>query len=563
MNLPQVGLPRRVIGDRIGAPPSRQDHVATEAQPGRVGRRMWRGPLSGVSLRWRLTLAYSLMLFTMLSSFSLGIYWYVGNRRMDELVRESEARAEQFSADLRQYQQNMAVFQDMAAGFSVGPIISAMLLESRLIEDVFNPFLAPGAGLRVFDRKHNLVFPPEAEVADNSPGIAALPNRAQVLRTVPNRLAMVMALRGHRHREVVTAAEGDQVLVYTVPLYQQNVGVAHPHVPGLTTDVVGAMQILTSLKPYNDTLAALRKILIFGTVAATALAALTGAALAQTAIAPIHRIANTAETINRAQDLGRRIAVDCPRDEIGHLAVTVNDMLDRIEGMFDRQRTFLADVSHELRTPLTTIRGEVELMQRTGHVDADVLAAVLGESERMSRMIDDLLLLARADTATAATGELAPMELDQLVMDVFQQAQRLARSNGEHKVALGDVDPVTVLGDADRLKQLLLNLVANGLKHTPPDTTVTIALQREADVARLLISDDGPGIPETDVPHVFDRFYRVDKARSRASGGTGLGLAIVRSIARAHGGDVALACPANGGTTFTVTIPLPDVRHGA
>jgi heavy metal sensor kinase len=555
--LPRLEIDRRPRSERE-AHRDETTPASREAAARTPRRRVWSDPFSGMSIRWRLTLAYSFMLFTMLSSFSLGIYWFVGNRRMDELVQESEARAVQVSTDLNQARNSMAQLQDLAGIFSAGPLVTQMLYESRIIDKVFNPFVAPGAGLRIFDRKHNLIFPPEQPNPDMVSDMATLPNREQVLSTVPNRLAIVMALRGGRHREVVTGVAGDQVLVYTVPMYQQNPALAHPAGLGSQNEVVGAIQVLTSLKPYNDTLDVVQRILVLGTLFATALAALTGAALAQTAIAPLHRIANTAARINRAQDLGRRIAVDCPRDELGHLAVTINDMLDRIEGMFDRQRTFLADVSHELRTPLTTIRGEVELMQRTGHVDDEALTAVRGESERMSRMIDDLLLLARADTESHATGKHSPVPLDQLVMDVFHQGQMMARSNGGHQIVLGNADALTVSGDRDRLKQLLLNLVANAFRHTPSGTTVTLELFREDDEARLIVRDDGPGIPADDVPHIFERFYRVDKARTRSSGGTGLGLAIVRSIARAHGGDVTLACPASGGTSFTVTLPTDD-----
>ena len=509
MSLPSTGSRRWwprlefVRPDRDGA--SAPNDAFGESARGR----RWSAPFSGVSLRRRLTFVYSLMLFTMLSSFSLGIYWYVGNGRMDELVRDSEARAEQISSDLNRARQSMVDLDRLVGRLNIGPEVTYSLYESGVLDEVFNPFLTPGVGLRIFDRKHNLIFPPEQPDANMVSGLAALPNREQVLSTVPNRLAIVMGLRGNRHREVVTGAAGDQVLVYTVPMYQQSSARAHPAGLGVQNEVIGAIQVLTSLKPYNDTMDTLRRILVLGTLLATAMAALTGAAMAQTAIAPIHRIANTAERINRAQDLDRRIEVDCARDELGHLSVAINDMLDRIESMFNRQRTFLADVSHELRTPLTTIRGEVELMQRTGHVDDEALTAVRDESERMSRMIDDLLLLARADVETEANGNREPVALDQLVMDVYHQGQMMARSNGGHEVHLGEVDAVVVGGERDRIKQLLLNLVANALKHTPGGTNVTLELFHEGDAARLIVRDDGPGIPAEDVPHVFERFYRV------------------------------------------------------
>ncbi len=235
-------------------------------------------------------------------------------------------------------------------------------------------------------------------------------------------------------------------------------------------------------------------------------------------------------------------------------------MLERIQTMFDRQRQFLADVSHELRTPLTTIRGEVDIMKRSGELDPEALEAICGESERMSRMIGDLLLLARAQEE-AVELELEPVELDTLLLDVYRQAQTLAKD--ERPIRLGHEDVAIVRGDRDRLKQLFLNLVGNALDHTPQGTPVTLSLFRDGSQARVEVSDEGPGIPTDQLPYIFERFYRIDKARARSSGGgTGLGLAIVQWIAQAHGGTVDVESKEGEGTTFTVRLPLAGGAEG-
>jgi signal transduction histidine kinase len=236
------------------------------------------------------------------------------------------------------------------------------------------------------------------------------------------------------------------------------------------------------------------------------------------------------------------------------LIVAFNETLERLERVFETQRRFMADVSHELRTPLTVIRGNMDLIRRTGHADAESLEAVVSEVDRMTRMVQDVLLLAQAESGKLPLGR-ELVELDTLMLEVFAQAKLLAQ--GRQEVRLGQEDQARVVGDRDRLKQVLLNLVANAVAYTPPGGVVTMSLACVGGWCRLTISDSGPGIPKDELPHIFERFYRVDRARTRsAGGGAGLGLSIAYWIVRMHEGRIEVASEEGRGTTFSVWLPL-------
>ncbi|MCA9867183.1 MAG: HAMP domain-containing protein [Anaerolineales bacterium] len=269
---------------------------------------------------------------------------------------------------------------------------------------------------------------------------------------------------------------------------------------------------------------------------------------------PLEDIATVARQITRADDLSRRVPHSSRTDEIGELARAFNQTLERLDRLFRSQQRFLADVSHELRTPLTSVRGNLDLMKRFGHYDEESMDVIQDEMERMSRLLGDLLLLARADTGGLPL-QIGPVELDNVLFEVYRQVRRIEKPVS---VELTAVDQATILGDEDRLKQLLLNMVDNGIKYTLPGGTVRLSLTKEGGWANLIISDTGIGIPPEDLPHIFDRFYRVDKARSRAQGGSGLGLAIAKWIVQAHGGAIQVDSTVGQGTTFRITLPLNE-----
>lgn len=314
---------------------------------------------------------------------------------------------------------------------------------------------------------------------------------------------------------------------------------------------IGHIQVARLLDNFQIFNRVLSRALLIGLGAAIA-SLFVLAMLTSTLFRPLEDIATVARQITRADDLSRRVPHSSRTDEIGELARAFNQTLERIDRLFRSQQRFLADVSHELRTPLTSVRGNLDLMRRFGRYDQESMDVIQDEMERMSRLLGDLLLLARADTGGLPLRH-EPVELDNILFEVYRQISRIEKTV---VVELTAVDQVMILGDEDRLKQLLLNLVDNGIKYTQPGGTVRLNLSKESSWAHLTVSDTGIGIPAEDLPHIFDRFYRVDKARSRAQGGSGLGLAIAKWIVQAHGGTIQVDSAVGQGTTFRITLPL-------
>ena len=322
----------------------------------------------------------------------------------------------------------------------------------------------------------------------------------------------------------------------------------------LNGQVFGHIQVASSLRTVDAAIDRLLKIMLIGGAVTLLASLLIGDILTRRALQPIDNIAQTARQITAADDLGLRIPYTGPPDEIGQLTHTFNETLERLERLFNAQRRFVADVSHEMRTPLTTIQGNLDLIRRYGY-DEEAIEAIDSESRRMSRLVRDLLLLAKADAGRLSL-EKALVELDTVVLEVYNQARVLSE---DVEVHMGHFDQAHIMGDNDRIKQLLLNLVSNALKYTPAGGSVTLAMQRSDKWVDVSVQDTGVGIPAADLPHIFDRFYRVDKARSRKMGGTGLGLSIARWIADAHGGTLLVESEENVGSTFTMRLPvIPD-----
>ncbi|MCH7588185.1 MAG: HAMP domain-containing protein [Chloroflexi bacterium] len=322
-------------------------------------------------------------------------------------------------------------------------------------------------------------------------------------------------------------------------------------------EVVGYLQLAESMATVDGARELLVFILLGGGLIAIGVAAFVGWISAGSALRPIGQVTKSALQITQADDLSRRVKHTGPQyDEVGQMVTAFNDTLERLENLFQTQRRFLQDVSHELRTPLTAIRGNIDLIRRMGKADKISLDAVTGEVDRMTRMVNDLLLLVQAETGKLPLAQ-DIVELDTLMLEVFQQAKIL--SNGQVKVSIGQEDQVRVIGDRDRLKQVMLNLVANALEHTDQNGTVTLSLARIEDHARFTVSDTGEGIAKNELAHIFERFYRVDPARRRKDrGGAGLGLSIAYWITRSHRGRLEVASQPGMGSTFSVWLPLID-----
>jgi len=351
----------------------------------------------------------------------------------------------------------------------------------------------------------------------------------------------------------ITAASAGQFSDFTVNL-QDGVRLrVHSQPVEVAGHSAGTIQVAQSLAALDDALSVVRRVLLLGSLSLLVLAGAGGVILARAALRPINTITETAQRITYTQDLDQRIPVAVPGDELGKLTETINDMLARLEGLFEGQQRLVADVSHELRTPLTTIQGNLDLLRRGAAEEpgmrAEALRAIEDETARMRRLVNDLLLLAQADAGLQL--QLKPVEMDTLLLEIYRQAQVMASGVS---VRLGAEDQASVLGDVDRLRQLLLNLVDNALKYTPAGGQVTLTLRRQAGWVQVSVEDNGVGIASEDLPHVFERFYRADPSRTRHSG-SGLGLAITQWIARAHGGRIEVESRLSVGSTFTLWLP--------
>jgi two-component system OmpR family sensor kinase len=270
---------------------------------------------------------------------------------------------------------------------------------------------------------------------------------------------------------------------------------------------------------------------------------------------------NDVEAITDGRSLHRRIPVDYDDDEIGRLGVTLNAMLSRLEGSFAALRRFTADASHEFKAPLTVLRADIERAMVLPQGSTEQLVALeeaLAETTRMASLVESLLTLARADEGRFDLYR-EPVNVEALVHDVSETANILGEAHGL-TVRVTRVDRVTVLGDAVRLRQLFLNLVENAVKYSPKSGTVELSLEARDDAAVFSVKDHGIGIAGTDLPFIFERFWRVDRARSRGEhAGSGLGLAICQWIAQAHGGSISVSSRLGRGSTFAVTIPAVRV----
>jgi len=466
-----------------------------------------------MSIRLRLTRWYVFLLAIILVVFSGTLYAILSFSLFNEVDRTLERRAAEV--------QNGAT-----AAFDLQSDPRGFLARGRLLIPSANTFATPGVYVQVLTSDGTMVSRSE--------------NLGEQIITITSD---IIARVGRGDSTFAnTTSSNIPLRVYASPL-------------ALRAQTIGIIIVAQSLQPANDTLARLAALLAGGVFLGLFFAAVGGAFLADRALAPIDRVTRTAQSITQSNDLNRRIEESKSRDEVGLLAATFNEMLKRIDGIFRAQQQFVADVSHELRSPLTAIRGNLDLLRRGAAEDAtqraDALGAIDSESARMQRLVSDLLLLAQADAGFKIRKE--RVELDTLVLDVYRQGRAMARGVS---VALGKEDQAQVMGDPDRLKQLLMNLVDNALKHTPSGGSVTISLERDAQWVRIAVADTGIGIPAADLPKIFDRLYRVDKSRARDKGGTGLGLAIAKWIAEAHGGRIEAQSQVSKGSVFTVWLPL-------
>ncbi len=455
-----------------------------------------------MSIRLRLTLLYSLILALTLIVFSVTLYVTQARTTLND-TKAALARRADYLID--------------------GPL-SHWAWEKALRPDQSRM----GAFTQIRDR--------EGAVLGRSP------NLGESLE-LPLTLTCLQAARQGETRVEIFEMDTERLLVHTQPFLS-------PEGPFI-------LQVAASLADQDQNLQTLGRILISGSSIAVFAAFGIGWLLAGWTLRPINRLRQTAQAIGNERDFDRRVSYRGPNDEIGQLVTTFNSMLAELQAAYVQveetlhtQRRFVADASHELRTPLTTLRGNLGLLQRQPPINeedrADVLDDMVAESERLMRLVNDLLTLARADAGRPLRQEAVPIW--PLIEDVCQQVRLLAP---ERQIICRSNAVGTVTGDGEALRQVLLVLLDNALKHTPGEATITLTTSRDNGQVTIEVSDNGPGIKPEHLPHLFDRFYRGDTARS--SPGAGLGLAIAAELAQAQGGSLTVNSQVGHGSTFTLT----------
>ncbi len=324
-------------------------------------------------------------------------------------------------------------------------------------------------------------------------------------------------------------------------------------------EVIGIIQVARSIADQDSSMETLRNALIVGTGGMTLVAFGIAWVVAGTALRPINRITATAQEIGDERDFSRRVEYDGPPDELGQLTSTMNIMLTELQAAFshaertlDAQRRFAADASHELRTPLTTIRGNLELLRRDPPIEdedrKEVISDIVEECERLSRLVNDLMQLQRADAEWPLTS--IRVRIKPVIEEICRQARRI---DPERPIVCDGLHDVSIAGNRDALKQIILILLDNAIKYGGPGTPVTVTTDANPERVKITVSDVGPGIDPERLPYIFERFYRGVEARRGT--GVGLGLAIARALVEAQRGTIEVDSTAGEGSSFTVTLP--------
>lgn len=315
----------------------------------------------------------------------------------------------------------------------------------------------------------------------------------------------------------------------------------------------GILQVgidMTLVQTMQNTLTAILIYLMGGALVVTSLITwlFTGRILK-----PLSEVTKISTQIANADDLTRRVRVSNLRnDEVGKMAIAFNKTLARMETLFGAQQRFMGDVSHELRTPLTVIKGNIGIIRRMGP-DEESLTGIEDEVDRLNRMVGDLLLLNQAESGMMPI-DMSKVELDTVIVEVVKQMRVLAQNRV--KISIKDLEPAVVYGDADRLKQVFINLISNSVAYSPKGGKIDVSMVNEDDFVVTTIKDNGQGISDEDLNHLFERFYRGDKARTHTkTSGFGLGLSIAKWITEKHGGRIEVASKLGEGTTFIVVLP--------
>ncbi|MGA7195305.1 MAG: HAMP domain-containing sensor histidine kinase [Anaerolineales bacterium] len=477
-----------------------------------------------MSIRFRLTLLYSAILALTLIVFGTALYTIQAQETMNAL----QANLIQSGNGLAQSILNNYLNPNPLPKPPGPPPVP---IETLSGDQAFNQ-LRERVIVRVLDSNGALVASPFAGQDQD--------NTAQALPLGSDGLQV---LKKNKVWWETSSASGDQLLIYNVPvIYQGNVHFI--------------VQVAQSLAERDQTLADLSRTLIIASLLTILIAFGIGWILSGESLRPIHRITQTAQVIGKESDFTRRVDYKGPNDEIGQLASTFNSMLTRLQDAYQgvsrtlkMQRDFVADVSHELRTPLTTIRGNLELLRREPPIphdeQSDVLTDVVDESDRLIRLVNNLLILARADAGQSLTRETFPVRT--VIEDACKQARQLDRQ----RRIIEDVQDVSVIGDRDATKQVLLILLDNAIKYTTEE--ITVSAKAAGNQVLICVSDQGPGISSEKLDRVFDRFYRGGTDSNIQ--GFGLGLPIAKALIESQGGKIEIQSESTLGTIVKIGLP--------
>jgi len=466
------------------------------------------------SIRSKLTAWYVLLLAVILILFSVLLFYFL-SKRLYESVDNSLTISARVVAQSTRIKLNQTPFPGL--------------------DMFFEQFMGYG-NLNKFYR-----------IYDGSGNIGSLSKNIDPSQFPLTQIAYARALEGDISYETFPLSNDYPIRVVTMPILRNG-------------KLINLVQVGTSLKAVMDTLKTLRNVLITAVPTILVLTTLVGRFLARRSLKPVSRITQTAGEISSGADLSKRIPVPKAKDEIGQLALTFNTMMDRLESSFAQMRQFSSDASHELRTPLTVLKGQSELIlskERNPEEYQDVISSNLEEIQYMSKVLEDLFLLSKSDENQIVL-ECKPLELGLIVEEVCKHSEMIA-SEKDIRIVIAYLEPAQIYGDPVRLRQMVWNIVQNGIKYTQPGGEVKVSVQEQGDQVFMTVQDSGIGISEADLPLIFNRFYRVDKARSRQEGGSGLGLSICKFIVEAHKGAIDVESKLGSGTKFKISLPKGDV----
>ena len=484
-----------------------------------------------MSIRLRLTLVYSAILALTLVAFGLTLYIIQARTTLDALQHDLTASGDQLARSI------LWRYEHPDAGPNPGPGSNSEPLPPPPSPAEFQSFSGEPGARDLRERGKMRVLDPQGALYTSPFGgeQEALPLSAEGLQT----------LRAGSIWWETAVVDEEKLLIYNRPVVSAG-------------EVVYIVQAARPLTDRDHSLTVLGSTLLVAGLFTILIAFGVGWTLAGITLRPIHRITQTAQAIGSESDFTRRVDYNGPKDEIGELAQTFNDMLTQLQQAYQRvsqalrlQRDFVADVSHELRTPLTTVRGNLALLRRQPPLPIDdqfdILTDLEAESDRLIRLVNDLLALARADSRQGFSSQ--PLPVGAIVEEACRQAQSL--DNGRN-ILQSVPDDLHVLGDRDALKQVLLILLDNALKYSAGD--IQVSAEENGSQVEICVQDHGAGISPELLPHIFDRFYRASTHASIP--GIGLGLPIARALVEGQGGAILLASQPGVGSTVRVYLPL-------